>query len=245
MPTVEICYSPALFQFIPQERKGITVVIDILRATTSFCTAFDNGAKEIIPLDSLELAREYKEKGFLVAAERDGLKPSFADFSNSAFDYMTPDIKGQSIYYTTTNGTAAIELAKQSGRVAIASFINLPAISNWLVEQQENIVLLCAGWKNTYCLEDTLCAAAISERLLSDSRFIPSGDSTTAALLLWESCNQNPEPLIKQSEHYKRLLALGFERVLPYSLQIGISNSIPVVHDNSIIDLARLTSNKN
>lgn len=244
MPTIDVCYSPALYPFVKKEGKQITVVMDVLRATTSFCTAFDYGVKAIVPLDSIVLAQKFKEQGYLVAAERDGLKPDFADFSNSAFDFMNPALEGKTIYYTTTNGTAAISMALQSGQVAIGSFINVPAISGWLIEQQQDVVLLCAGWKNTFCIEDTLCAAAIAEALLSDTRFITRDDSTLAALTLWQSCNRSPEALIKQSSHYRRLVRLGYDKVLPYSLQIGISKAVPVVESDTIINLTKINSIK-
>lgn len=244
MPTVEVCFSPALFPFIPASEKVITVVIDILRATTSFCTAFDYGVKKIIPLDSLEKALEYKNQGQLVAAERDGLKPDFADFSNSAFDYMNNTVFGKTIYYTTTNGTEAINLAQSRGEVAIASFLNSPVMVKWLTGQQKDIILLCSGWKNNYCIEDTLCAGLIAKGLLENDAFRPSGDSTLSAILLWESCNNNPEPLIKKSSHYRRLEKLGYENVLEYSLQTGRSSAIPVLEGDALINLALQTNNK-
>ncbi|HLO91146.1 MAG TPA: 2-phosphosulfolactate phosphatase [Lentimicrobium sp.] len=250
MALVEVCFSPALFPFIPQTGNTLTVVIDILRATTSFCTAFDYGVEKIIPLNSLQQAFECKKQGHLVAAERDGLKPEFADFSNSAFDYMTDAIRGKTIYYTTTNGTEAIMLAKEKGKVAVASFLNYQAMVRWLKTRNEDIILLCAGWKNNFCIEDTLCAGAIAELLMKqentadnqtaepDKAFIASGDATDAAVLLWQSCNGNPEPLIKKSSHYKRLLKLGYQNVLNYSLESGRSSAIPVFYNDGLIDLS-------
>lgn len=244
MPTVEVCFSPALYPHIPRTGEAITVVIDILRATTSFCTAFDYGAKMIVPLDSLQAAFEYKKLGKSVAAERDGLKPEFADYSNSAFDFMKEEISGKTIFYTTTNGTEAIKLASGHGKIAIASFLNAPAITEWLKSQNQNIILFCAGWKNNYCIEDTLCAGLISKTLLQDERYIPSGDSITSAILLWETCNGNPEPLIKQSSHYQRLKKLGYENVLKYSLEIGRSISVPVMQGDGLINLGKPNHNK-
>lgn len=237
MPVVEVCFSPALYQFLPLTGDRITIVIDILRATTSFCTAFDYGVEKIIPLDSLDDAIKQKKQGNLVAAERDGLKPDFADFSNSAFDFMTDRVKGKMIYYTTTNGTEAIRIAKEKGKVAIASFLNYPALVQWLTKRDEDIVLLCAGWKNNYCIEDTLCAGAIAKSLLKDKQFVPSGDSTDSAMLLWDSCSGNPEELIKKSAHYKRLQKLGYADVLTYSLESGRSSCIPALYNDALIDL--------
>lgn len=244
MATVEVCFSPALYPFIPRTGEAITVVIDILRATTSFCTAFDYGAEKLIPLNSLQAAFEYKKEGKLVAAERDGLKPEFADFSNSAFDFMNDNIQGKTIYYTTTNGTEAITIASAAGRVAIASFLNVPVLTEWLHKQNKDIILLCAGWKNNYCIEDSLCAGLIAKNLLNDNRFIPSGDSVVSAVILWNSCNNDPEHLIKQSAHYQRLKKLGYEDVLKYSLEVGRSSSIPVMLNDGLINLGNSSHNK-
>ena len=131
--TIEVCFSPALFAHIVSEADFIVVIIDVLRATTSFCAALDNGAKSIIPLAGVDEAYIYKEKGYLVAGERDGSKIDFADFGNSPAGFKTPLIKGRDIAYTTTNGTQAIELAKGSESIVLASFSNLGAIARWLV----------------------------------------------------------------------------------------------------------------
>lgn len=244
MPTIEVCFSPALYPYLDKSDNTITVVIDVLRATTSFCTAFDYGVKEIIPIDSVETARLFKESGHLVAAERDGIKPEFADFSNSAFDFMNDAIAGKVIYYTTTNGTKAIELAARYGKVAIASFLNIPAITDWLISQNAHVILLCAGWKNSYCIEDTLCAGAIAKELAQDSRLLLTGDSAQSSLILWNACNGNPESMIRQSSHFNRLKKLGYDNVLNYSLEIGRSEAVPVMLGKSIINLSNANQNK-
>ncbi len=244
MPKVEVCFSPALYPYLEKGDDTITVVIDVLRATTSICTAFDYGVKEIIPVNSIEAAMIHKENGHLVAAERDGIKPAFADFSNSAFDFMNDAIAGKSIYYTTTNGTMAIELATGAGKVAIASFLNIPAITQWLISQNANIILLCAGWKNNYCIEDTLCAGAIAKSLIHDKRFDLAGDSALSSVTLWNNCKKEPETMIRKSSHFKRLKRLGYDNVLSYTLQIGTSNSVPVMQGISIVNLSNANHNK-
>jgi 2-phosphosulfolactate phosphatase len=215
----------------------VTVVIDILRATTSFCTAFDFGAKAIVPLETIDEAITCKSHGKLVAAERDGLKPEFADFSNSAFDYMVPDIFGKTIYYTTTNGTQAISMASKNGPVAIGSFLNIAALCNYLEANGNEVIILCAGWKNNYCIEDALCAGAIVERLSFGNQFLVKEDAAVSSLILWRSCNNDPEPLIVQSSHYQRLKKLGYEGVLKHSLQIDSSSCVPILHDGKITNL--------
>lgn len=244
MPKVEVSFTPTLFNLISVTEPTVIVVIDILRATTSFCTAFDYGVEAIIPLDSIEEAIEYKRQGFPVAAERDGLKPDFADYSNSAFDFMDKSIAGKSIYYTTTNGTKAIKLGEKKGLVAIGSFLNLPALAKWLITKGDDVIILCAGWKDNYSIEDTLCAGSLVELLIKDEYFKMDGDSTLTSLILWKTNSHNPAALIMQSAHYQRLKKLGFENILNYSLQIGKSNALPVLKNGRLTDLNNFQINK-
>ncbi len=88
MRSLEICFSPLLFDTIVTKGNFTAVICDILRATTSFCTAFYHGANSIIPVASLEEIQEIRQKGFLVACERNGEKPDFADFGNDPFEFM-------------------------------------------------------------------------------------------------------------------------------------------------------------
>ena len=84
---VEVCYTPGEYDYFKDEFE-IVVVIDVLRATTAICAAFDNGIKSIIPVPSLEDALEYKKKGYLVGAERKGKIVEGFDFGNSPYSYM-------------------------------------------------------------------------------------------------------------------------------------------------------------
>ena len=79
---IEVCFSPALFEGF-RNPEAIAVITDILRASSAIVTAFENGVERIIPVGTLEEAKAYKEKGFMVAAERDGIVRDFADFGNA------------------------------------------------------------------------------------------------------------------------------------------------------------------
>ena len=107
---IEVCYSPALFPFY-ENPDAVVVVTDILRASSAIVAAFMNGVERIIPVGTLEEAKSYKERGFMVAAERDGIVRDFADFGNSPYNFTPERVKGKQIVYSTTNGTNAIQLA--------------------------------------------------------------------------------------------------------------------------------------
>ena len=107
---IEVCFTPGEYSYYKDEFE-IVVVIDVLRATSAMCAAFDNGILSIIPVPTIEEALEYKKKGYLVGAERKGQIVEGFDFGNSPFSYMLPELKGQTVVLSTTNGTKSINSA--------------------------------------------------------------------------------------------------------------------------------------
>jgi 2-phosphosulfolactate phosphatase len=235
--SIEVCFSPRLFSEILTRDNFCVVLVDILRATTSICTAFQNGVHAILPVASLEEARQLKEKGYLVASEQDGKKLDFADFGNSAFSFTPEAIGGQTLVYCTTNGTRALEMAKAAGPVAVGSFLNISTLAGWLTEKKVNVVILCSGWKNKFCLEDSLFAGALSEKLLQTDQFVTHCDSTHAALDLWNIAKIDIRGYLEKAAHRHRLKQLGLDDVIPYSLRADQTDVIPVFNGKEIVNM--------
>lgn len=224
---VEVCFTPAVFDCF-HDREAVVVVVDVLRATSAICTAFMNGVDRIIPVGSVEEAKAYKNKGYLIAAERDGLVLDFADFGNSPYNFTPEHVKGKTIVYSTTNGTQAIKLASSCYQVAIGSFINLSALCNWLVLQNRDVVILCAGWKNRFSLEDTVLAGAIAQKLLTNVGFCTTCDSTLASLDLWSLAEPDIIGYIDKAAQRSRLRKNGLDDVIEFCHTIDLSNLIPL-----------------
>jgi 2-phosphosulfolactate phosphatase len=238
MNTIEVCLSPKLFDNYSVENK-IVVIVDILRATTIITTMFHNGLEKLIPVKSLDEAQELKKKGFLVAAERDGKKIDFADFDNSPFSFAKDKIQGKIIVYSTTNGTNTINLAKDSEKVIIASFLNLTAISNYLINQQKDVLILCSGWQGDYCTEDALFAGALIEKL-NNAKFEINSDSSNLSLNLWKEAKNDLLNYIKNIHQYKRLVGLNLEDIIEYCFKQDISDVIPIFIDKYITKINKI-----
>ena len=232
--SIEVCFSPKLFGNIQTTSDFVTVVVDILRATTSICAALACGAKSVIPVSSLEEAKEFKQKGFAVAAERDGLMLDFADFGNSAFDFMKNDVSGLDIVFSTTNGTVAMEMAKSSEAVVLGAFINLSALADFLIKTDKNIVILCSGWKNMFCLEDSIFAGALIEKLTESKDFDIQCDSALASLDLWKTAKPDLLGYIQKAAHRKRLRMLGVDDVLEYCFTLDAVDVVPVLKNGRL-----------
>jgi len=236
---VEVCFTPSVFPAFRND-DAIVVVVDILRATTAIITAFMHGVKKIIPVATLEEARAYKEKGYLVAAERDGIVRDFADFGNSPFNFQQEIIRNREIVYSTTNGTHCIMLAADSYRVLIGGYLNLDAIAATIQREQHDLLILCAGWKSKFNLEDTLFAGALAKKVLQDDRFYTICDSTHASVDLWTMARQNMMAYIEKAAQRHRLKKNGLDNVLEYCHTMNMTQIIPVLKENYLIRLSDL-----
>ena len=240
MPLIEVSYTPENFE-VYDAADSIVVVNDIFRATSAMCTAFEHGAKSMIPVETIEQARELQKKGYLAGAERNAEKVEGFDFGNSPYDYMGDDIKGKTLVLTTTNGTRAIEMAKGvSDTIVIGSFLNLSAISKWLVKQKKNVLILCSGWKGRINLEDSLFAGALTNELIKDGVYSLEHDVEDSALIakyLYEQAQKDPEKLLKISSHRRRLSKLNLKEDIRYCLSLNKTNKIPILIGEELVDL--------
>lgn len=232
---IETCFSPALYE-AERHKESVVVVIDILRASSAICTAFANGAKTIIPVATVEEARDYKNRGYLVAAERDGYILDFADFGNSPFNFTSERVGGKTIVYSTTNGTGIINQAKDSAAIVVGSFLNISSLVKWIVEQDRDVLLFCAGWKKRFSLEDALGAGAMAKRLFQGGRFSTICDSTFAAIDLWEAAEKDPWAYIQKAAQRSRLRDKGLDDCIEFCLTADLTSKIPIVKDGVLVD---------
>jgi len=226
---LSVCLSPALIPLYSVE-DYIVVIIDIFRATSSICYGIENGATAIIPVSEVEECADY-----LLAAERDGKVVEGFDFGNSPFSYTKEKVAGKTVVLTTTNGTHALHLSRLAKKIVIGSFLNLTALCNWLKTQDENVLLVCAGWKNNFNLEDTLCAGAIVEQLkVSDFKL---DDAAIAANDLYQIGKHDINAYLKKTSHSERLKKLGIEKDIEFCLQVDLTTAIPVLDGHRLVKL--------
>jgi 2-phosphosulfolactate phosphatase len=215
----------------------VVVIIDIFRATSSICYGIENGAEAIIPVSEVEECAAYREKGFdyLLAAERDGKVVDGFDFGNSPFSYTKEKVAGKTIVLTTTNGTHALHLSRSAKKIVIGSFLNLTAICNWLKTQNDNILLVCAGWKNNFNLEDTLFAGAVVDQLKGFD--FKLDDAAIAANDLFQMGKHDINQYLKKTSHGERLKKLGIEKDIEFCLQVDLTTAIPILEGERLVKL--------
>lgn len=223
---IEVCFTPTLYHLYDKPDNTV-VIVDVLRATSSICTAFAAGAKKILPVTSIEKAREVKNQGFILAAEADGKVLDFADFGNSPNLFTSERVKDKVIAYFTTNGTKAIEMASNAKEVLIGSFINLSSVTHYLLENPTPILFLCSGWKNKFNLEDTLCVGAMSQKLIESGKYQTFCDSTHAAIDLWDISKNNLTKYLEKASHRHRLKSIVDDKIIRYCLTTDTVDVLP------------------
>ncbi|MCO4814979.1 MAG: 2-phosphosulfolactate phosphatase [Flavobacteriales bacterium] len=233
---IEVCFTPGEYEYFKGE-YDIVVVIDVLRATSAICAAFDNGIKSIIPVATIDEAREYQKKGFLVGAERQGQIVEGFDFGNSPYSYMKEELKGQEVVLSTTNGTKALSIAADAPTVVVGALNNIDALCEWLSVQDKNVLCLCSGWQDKFNLEDTICAGAICDQLISSGNFVSDEDSSIAAKYLYLSAWENPLGYLKSSSHRRRLKNLNLNEDIKYCLTPNKTKVIPILKDGKLVKL--------
>ena len=163
---VHVHLVPALFE--PDDLAGgVAVMIDVLRASTTICTALQHGAEAVVPLSEVPrtLALAKSDERGIAGGERDGLPPEGFDLGNSPSMYTPASIGGKVVYFTTTNGTQALARMHQSAEIFVGCFANRRALRDRLAGETRDVHLVCAGTDGAITAEDVLFAGAIAADL--------------------------------------------------------------------------------
>ncbi len=213
-----------------------TVVIDILRATTTIISALRNGAKEVIPVATVEFAVKVSGGMFggqtLLGGERNTKKIEGFALGNSPFEYSEDNIAGKSIIFYTTNGTKAIVKAKFSESLFICAFSNISALAKHLVNLNKDIEILCASRLNNFSMEDSVCAGKLITEIgkLNTETFLT--DSARASVSLSKSFGKSLLKMLEETEHGKLLIENGFEEDLKFCSKLNSTDAIPYYTGN-------------
>ena len=207
------------------------VVIDVLRASTTICAALKNGATTVVPFLEIEEADRFKAKKFaendatvLTGGERGGIQIEGFDFGNSPFEYVSEKVSGRTIAFTTTNGTKAMNVCRQSSNVLIGAFCNFSDIARALSSCDE-IDLICAGTNGEITLEDCVFAGMVVDHF-SNQTAVALNDQASICRQLWQISASDLECALKNSTGGRNLVRLKKTVDVEFAAKI---DSIPIL----------------
>lgn len=235
-PSLHTSLSPALLNLYDLS-NSVVVIIDVFRATSTIASALYNGAKSVIPVDSVPKAIEIsKQIDGIAAGERDGKLAEGLSYGNSPLEYSRDFIENKILVLTTTNGTRLLHMAldKNADTVVTGSFPNLSAVCNFLVAEKKNVILGCSGWKDRFNLEDTLFAGAVIHQV--KKHFEIHCDSSLMAEAMYAKHKNNLLGFASKMTHYHRLVErFGLIDDIAFCLKPDAANVLPYYKDGKLI----------
>jgi len=236
-PSLHTSLSPALLDLYSLNHS-VVVIIDVLRATSTIATALYNGAKCVIPVDSVAKCIELgKQIDSITAGERDGKIAEGLKYGNSPFEYPKEFINNKTLVLTTTNGTRLLHMALEKGasKIITGSFCNLNSVCNYLLAEKKDVILGCAAWKDKINIEDLLFAGAVINKV--KNYFSINCDSSQIAETLFLDGKEDLFGFLKEknASHYRRLMNFGVEKDIRYCLTINIADVLPFYEDGKLI----------
>jgi 2-phosphosulfolactate phosphatase len=235
---IEVFFSPSQVDELFLRDKNV-IVIDVLRASSSIATALMNGAREIIPVSTIESAVKISGNLFgdvvLRGGERNGKMIEGFNLGNSPSEYTPDAVKGKSIIFCTTNGSSAIVKSRYAKNLVVGGFINMTTVIEFVKELNEDFYILCAGKQSLFCIEDSVCAGMIISLLMNDESIsIELNDPAVAAAVLFKSMGKNLPRTVRATDHGKYLTEIGFKNDIKLCTDIDSVPVLPVLVGNSI-----------
>ncbi|HRG91910.1 MAG TPA: 2-phosphosulfolactate phosphatase [Chitinophagaceae bacterium] len=235
-PSLHTSLSPALLHLYDLS-NSVVVIIDVFRATSTIASALYNGARCVIPVDSVPKALEIaKNIGGIAAGERDGKIADGLEHGNSPMEYNRDFIENKNLVLTTTNGTRLLQMAldKNADTIISGSFPNLSAVCDFLIKENKNVVLGCAGWKDRFNLEDTLYAGAIIHAI--GKKFTIHCDSSLMAETMYAKHKNKLHEFAPKLTHYHRLVErFGLIEDIRFCLTPDVANVLPLYVEGKLV----------
>ncbi|MCI0450156.1 MAG: 2-phosphosulfolactate phosphatase [Chlorobi bacterium] len=215
------------------------VVVDVLRTSTTMITGLANGAKEIIPTDSIASAGMIGRNSgsqALLCGERNAKMIEGFNLGNSIKEYSEENVKGKILVFNSTNGTPSLMKAKFSRNCVVLGFVNISRVAKYFLELKEDFIIMCAGRNGAFSLEDTVCAGMLVSLMLTRGAHnkIVLTDSSLGASKLYSSYKKDLLKMLQESEHGIFLTSIGFEDDLNECGKVDVYNLLPVLKNGVI-----------
>jgi len=226
--------------------RGVVIVIDQLRASSTMVAALTSGARAVIPClapDEARAAKQCASSAGLVAApllggERHGaLIPGF-DLANSPRDYTPQRVAARTIIFTTTNGTRALLHASAADHVLIGCLNNRAAVARRAIQlaRDGTIHLLCAGTGGMVCMDDALAAGAIADAILNSAaggdQPLNHDDTTRIVCAAFiNACRQGLLAALRDSLGGRNLIELGLDADIVDCAALDTRDAVPAFNN--------------
>ena len=205
-------------------RGDAIIIVDTIRASTTYVNAFGSGAERIVPCSSQEhldlKSLDYKDA--LKSGERFCKKIEGYDLGSSPEEMSNADLKGRTILSSTTNGSKMVVASSGSSLVVMGSFCNVSSVVNFFSDKNYNISIVCSGRLGEQVIEDDICAEYIKHKFETSNEVFRLSDEEISF-----ECSKSPS--------YKMLKSAGLENDFNFCMNIDSHTLVPVLDSDGFI----------
>ena len=240
---LDVYMSPG--EISPGDMQGkVVAVIDVLRASTSIAVALTNGARSVVPVESVDEAitrsKQFEHTQVRLAGERKMTAIPGFDMGNSPLEFTSDAVSGCTVLITTTNGTRALMGLQGARDIVVASYVNLSAVSAMLraaARSDTDISIVCAGNEGHFSLEDAACAGRYVSSIMNASASVTCNDAARACELIDRKYGDNIAKIFEDSTHGQALAEAGFADDLVACAQLDSHAVVPIFQERQITRL--------
>ena len=209
-----VAFTPA--EAVP---APLAIVVDVMRATSSIVQALASGYERVLCCAEIEDARVLKAElgdAAITGGEREARRIEGFEAGASPREFREP--QAETLILSTTNGTRSIVTAAEAcGEVVLGSLLNLGAVARVARERGEDAVILCAGYKDVFAIDDAYCAGRVVSLLEADRT-----DSAIAAALI---ADRFPDPV--DGINARTYGPPGLEEDIAWVAQVDLLDVVP------------------
>jgi len=205
--------------FTPAEAAAapLGIVVDVMRATSTIAQALSSGYERVLCCAEIEDALALKAElgdAAITAGERDAQRIEAFDAGASPREFVEP--RAETLVLSTTNGTRSIVAAAAScDEVVLGALLNLEAVA--ARARGSDTIVLCAGYKGVFAIDDAYCAGRIVQ-LLEAKRT----DSAVASAVVAERF-----PNAIDGINARTYGPPGLEEDIAWCAQVGVLDVVP------------------
>ena len=205
-------------------RGDAIIIVDTIRASTTYVNAFGSGAERIVPCSSQQhlglKSLDYKDA--LKSGERLCKKIEGYDLGSSPEEMSNTDLKGRTILSSTTNGSKMVVASSGSFLVVMGSFCNATSVVNFFSDKNCNISIICSGRLGEQVIEDDICAEYIKHKFETPNEAFRLSDEEIVV-----ECSKSPS--------YEMLKSAGLENDFNFCMDIDSHTLVPVLDTDGFI----------
>ena len=218
--------------FEETKSSDVSIMVDVLRASTTITTALDKFS-QIIPCFTPEEAFKLRdETGGIIAGERKGAKIEGFDIGNSPNAIIDFDTDSDTLILTTSNGTRILE--KMNSQVLIGCLNNAEAVADASINLAKNHVdLVMAGVWGNFAIEDFLAAGEIIHQISKKCSDCEIDEYAKSAILASRDYDSVKKAFFESTSGNK-LKNLGYEKDIEYALSKNSSKNVGIYKNNKI-----------